>query len=241
MLYLCKLLNMYVRIVNGWIGSFQKFLLFIATIYLWTKSHCSLYGLIASCCGHVNEFSGSVGGGKFFLPIERLLSPLRWFCTVQFISERNIQASFVYTAYAISRWCCVKLCTVMLLCSECSLSPISGVSPFANPGRVAMIKTHLTCRLAALRSVFSRTIQFSPVSIIPPLLHIHSCVIWGLDSGPVSDRSSAEIRAVSRLRNNNMYALCVCICTAEVNNPVIMNNNRRLYNIASRELYIIAG
>jgi hypothetical protein len=32
---------------------------------------------------------------------------------------------------------------------------------------------------------------FSPVSIIPPLLHIHSCIIWGMDKGSVSGRSSA--------------------------------------------------
>jgi hypothetical protein len=31
--------------------------------------------------------------------------------------------------------------------------------------------------------------SFSPVSIIPPLLHIHLCAIWwnGMDNGSVSD------------------------------------------------------
>jgi hypothetical protein len=41
-----------------------------------------------------------------------------------------------------------------------------------------------------------------PVNIIPPLLHIHSCIIWGLDYGPVSGRSSVETGLVSPLRSN---------------------------------------
>jgi hypothetical protein len=32
----------------------------------------------------------------------------------------------------------------------------------------------------------------SPVSIISPVLRIHSCVSWGLDNGPASGRSSIE-------------------------------------------------
>jgi hypothetical protein len=31
---------------------------------------------------------------------------------------------------------------------------------------------------AALGHVFLRALRVFPVSIIPPLLHIHSCVIW---------------------------------------------------------------
>jgi hypothetical protein len=34
---------------------------------------------------------------------------------------------------------------------------------------------------------FSPSPSVSPVSIIPPLLHIHSCIIWGMDNGPVID------------------------------------------------------
>jgi hypothetical protein len=37
-----------------------------------------------------------------------------------------------------------------------------------------------------LTQVFLRVLQFSPVSIIPLLLHIHACIIWGIDNGPVS-------------------------------------------------------
>jgi hypothetical protein len=37
-----------------------------------------------------------------------------------------------------------------------------------------------------LEQVSLRVLRLSPVSIIPPLLHIHSCIIWGMDNGPVS-------------------------------------------------------
>jgi hypothetical protein len=32
---------------------------------------------------------------------------------------------------------------------------------------------------------FLRVLWFFPVSIIPPLFHIHSYIIWGMDKGPV--------------------------------------------------------
>jgi hypothetical protein len=37
-----------------------------------------------------------------------------------------------------------------------------------------------------------RVITFIPVSIFPPLPHIHSCIIWGTDSVPVRGSSSTE-------------------------------------------------
>jgi hypothetical protein len=48
---------------------------------------------------------------------------------------------------------------------------------------------------------FSPSFSVFPVGIIPPLLHINSCTIWGMDSWPVSGRSYTE--TVSRHRNNN--------------------------------------
>jgi hypothetical protein len=33
---------------------------------------------------------------------------------------------------------------------------------------------------------FSPSHSVSPVSIIPPLLHIHPYIIWGIDNGPVN-------------------------------------------------------
>jgi hypothetical protein len=47
----------------------------------------------------------------------------------------------------------------------------------------------------ALGQVFLLVLRFCPVSIILPLLHIHSFIIWGVDSGPVSGRISAETQS----------------------------------------------
>jgi hypothetical protein len=55
---------------------------------------------------------------------------------------------------------------------------------------------------------FLRVIGFFPVSIIPPLLHIHSCIIWGMDKGPVSYRSSRE--TVSPNNDNGWCSVSVC-------------------------------
>jgi hypothetical protein len=38
----------------------------------------------------------------------------------------------------------------------------------------------------AMGQVFLPGLRFFPVSIIPPLLHIHLCISWGIDNGPVS-------------------------------------------------------
>jgi hypothetical protein len=35
----------------------------------------------------------------------------------------------------------------------------------------------------ALEQGFLRVFRFSSVIIIPPLLHIHPCIIWGIDKG----------------------------------------------------------
>jgi hypothetical protein len=35
-------------------------------------------------------------------------------------------------------------------------------------------------------------VWFSTVSIIPPLLHIHSCLIWEIHSGPVSGYATRD-------------------------------------------------
>jgi hypothetical protein len=42
-------------------------------------------------------------------------------------------------------------------------------------------------------SGFPPSLPFSPVSINLPLLHIHSCVIWRTESGPVRGRSFTVI------------------------------------------------
>jgi hypothetical protein len=44
----------------------------------------------------------------------------------------------------------------------------------------------------ALGQVLLTLLWFSPVNISPLLLHIHLCVIWEMDKGPVSGHSSIE-------------------------------------------------
>jgi hypothetical protein len=56
---------------------------------------------------------------------------------------------------------------------------------------------------AAQGQVFLRGLRFYPVSIIPQLLYTHSCIMCGMDSGPVSGRSSAETWSLSLLHNIN--------------------------------------
>jgi hypothetical protein len=43
-----------------------------------------------------------------------------------------------------------------------------------------------------LGQVSLRALRFYPVSTIPAMLHIHSCVICGLENRPVIARSSIE-------------------------------------------------
>jgi hypothetical protein len=38
----------------------------------------------------------------------------------------------------------------------------------------------------ALGQVFLLILRFFPVCIVPPLLHIHSCIIWGRTMGPLA-------------------------------------------------------
>jgi hypothetical protein len=41
-------------------------------------------------------------------------------------------------------------------------------------------------------SGFSQKPSVSPVSIIPLIIHIHSCIIWGMDNVSVSGHSATE-------------------------------------------------
>jgi hypothetical protein len=55
----------------------------------------------------------------------------------------------------------------------------------------------------ALGQIIFRVLLFSPVTIIPPLLHIHSCIIWGMDNRPVSCCSSTETQSHPTATINN--------------------------------------
>jgi hypothetical protein len=59
-------------------------------------------------------------------------------------------------------------------------------------GGFAPRSVHVTFSVdkVTLGQVSLRVLRFPPVNIIPPLLHIHTCNIWGMDNGPVSGRSS---------------------------------------------------
>jgi hypothetical protein len=61
---------------------------------------------------------------------------------------------------------------------------------------------------------FTPSPSVSPVIIIPPLLHIHSCIVWGLDNEPVSGRSSTE--TVSPHRNTDQSSFCSPSATWEM-------------------------
>jgi hypothetical protein len=68
----------------------------------------------------------------------------------------------------------------------------------------------------ALEQVFLRVLQFSSVSIIPPLLHIHSCIIWGMDSGPVSGHSSTETQSHHTETIKNLSSSQEGLCSTEI-------------------------
>jgi hypothetical protein len=62
----------------------------------------------------------------------------------------------------------------------------------------------------ALGQVYIRVLRFSPVSIILPLLHIHSFIIWGMASGHRdivlphhNNNSNTVIRHVTSYDQNN--------------------------------------
>jgi hypothetical protein len=71
----------------------------------------------------------------------------------------------------------------------------------------------------ALGHVFLRVLLFSPISIIPPLLHIHSCVIWVMDSGHVSRRSSIETVSLHRNNSNNNKKLIIRCTVYAISSP----------------------
>jgi hypothetical protein len=71
---------------------------------------------------------------------------------------------------------------------------VAGFSP-RRPG-FALRAVHVGCEWAKWywNRLFFRVLRFSFVSI-SPLLHIHSCIIWRMENGPVSGRSSTETQS----------------------------------------------
>jgi hypothetical protein len=55
----------------------------------------------------------------------------------------------------------------------------------------------------ALGQVFLRVLRFSPVNIIPPLRHIHLCIIWGMDKGHKGTSAAQFHRDIVSPHRNN--------------------------------------
>jgi hypothetical protein len=53
-----------------------------------------------------------------------------------------------------------------------------------------------------LRQVFLRVIHISSVSMIPPLLHIHPCIIWGMAKGPIKTHFHRNMVCLQRNNKN---------------------------------------
>jgi hypothetical protein len=73
---------------------------------------------------------------------------------------------------------------------EVKLNPFMQLISHDYPSKLN--KLGLVTSKMALGQVFLRDLRFSPVIIIPPLLYIYSCIIWWMDSGPVSGRISIQ-------------------------------------------------
>jgi hypothetical protein len=82
----------------------------------------------------------------------------------------------------------------------------------------------------ALWQVFLRVRRFSPLNIIPPLLHIHPCIIWGLDNGPIETQFHTDIVSTYRKNNKIEFAEAVLGATS------IFRASRRLLPIMRHEI-----
>jgi hypothetical protein len=56
--------------------------------------------------------------------------------------------------------------------------------------RARAVRVRIVVDIVLLGQVFLRIVLCSPVSIVPPMLSIHLCIIWGMDSGPFSSTVS---------------------------------------------------
>jgi hypothetical protein len=69
---------------------------------------------------------------------------------------------------------------------------VTGFSPRRLGFAPGVVRVWFVVDKLALGQNYLRTLRLSPVSIIPPLLNSHSCVMWVMDSGPVRGFSSTE-------------------------------------------------
>jgi hypothetical protein len=64
----------------------------------------------------------------------------------------------------------------------------------------------ITVSLSPSRQIVGQyqVLWFSPVSIISPLLYIHSCIIWGMDNGPISGQVPHRHSLIQSQKNKAM-------------------------------------
>jgi hypothetical protein len=66
----------------------------------------------------------------------------------------------------------------------------AGFSPLRPGVAPRAVHVRFVVDEVALKQVFLRVPWLSIVIIIPPILHFQSCVIWGMENGPVSGPAS---------------------------------------------------
>jgi hypothetical protein len=92
----------------------------------------------------------------------------------------------MFTALSFSFLCAVaEVCSYFKRYSQSSQQ--SNKRHRGDPGsRTGQSTWHLWWTESHRDSFFSQVLRFSPVSIIPPLLQTHSCIVWGWTVGPLA-------------------------------------------------------
>jgi hypothetical protein len=82
----------------------------------------------------------------------------------------------------------------------------------------------------ALGQVFLRVLRFSPVRIIPLLLHIHSCIIWGIDKGPVRGPVTQRHSLIPSQQFNSIQFLIISVLHQQPEDQLQMQHKREQNN-----------
>jgi hypothetical protein len=69
---------------------------------------------------------------------------------------------------------------------------VTGSSPQRTVFAARAVRAGFVMDEVALGQDFLRGPRFSFVTVIPPLLHMHSCIVWGVGNWPVKGRSSTK-------------------------------------------------
>jgi hypothetical protein len=130
------------------------------------------------------------GARDMWAPPGQLLSGCRrnWFCfprddAAGTDSEAWNTGSFNFAPYDFILWCLVVGTSVRLAVPNFRRL-VAGFSPWSSGFAPRTVHMEFVLDKVAMGKFSLRVLQFSPVSIIPPLLHIHSCIIWTM--GPLA-------------------------------------------------------